>query len=397
MVDFSIKGIERFCDRLILFEERGQKLRDGRKAPQIPAWLIFKTIFYNAIFGGKSLLEADQLGRDKGFVRFVGSSRFQVASDTTMHTSLGTMCKGLLEEWMRVIYQKAKQEGLLKVKSPQLGGLRLGAIDGTGFGKFLASCFQIVAEPSMFIDFERIPKRGKELPSSHKLIRKLAKRFGKGFIDLLLLDGLYISQEYIEECVKVAKIDVLIKLKEEEVNSLNILKDAEGIFSANPLPKGVEYVSDIDQERMVEFEVWAAEGFYHNKCDIPLKVAKVVQRHLKNGQESTFWVVTTLQTLTANQLRIGGHIRWNIENNGFKSLNRQTGSKHIWTHDASEWEALTRILLMAFGILELFISQLDFEKIRQKYGGVSTTMHFICSQLAKSLIAVYSIPAIALI
>jgi len=34
-----------------------------------------------------------------------------------------------------------------------------------------------------------------------------------------------------------------------------------------------------------------------------------------------------------DQMRIGGHRRWCIENNGFKDLNRHIQSKRYWTHD----------------------------------------------------------------
>jgi len=386
----NITEFKRFCDRLILFEERGQKIRDSRKAPQISAWLILKTVFYNAIFGGRSLLQADQLARKETFRKYVGSTRKQVVSDTTMHTSIGGMDSRLLQEWMRIVYQKAKTTGMLKVKTPQLGNLRIGAIDGTGFGKFLASCFEIVAQPSIFIGLEKIPKRGKELPTSTKLLRKMVKRLGKRFIDLLLVDGLYFSHEFINTCVEVAGIDVLIKLKGEEGNSLNILKDAEGIFSLKPLPPEVEYIQGTDDSRMVSFAVWAAGKFAIEGSPFAIKVAKVKEVGIKDAQERIFWVITTRAQLNANQMRVGAHIRWTIENNGFKALNRQTNSKHVWTHDANEWEVLTQILLLAFALLELFISQLDMEKIRKVYGGVSTTMRFICSAIEDSLIAIYS-------
>ena len=48
------------------------------------------------------------------------------------------------------------------------GKRRIGIIDGSGFGRFLASCFEIVGPTSLMVGLEPIKKRGKELPASYE-------------------------------------------------------------------------------------------------------------------------------------------------------------------------------------------------------------------------------------
>lgn len=88
--------------------------------------------------------------------------------------------------------------------------LRLGAIDGSQFGRFLACGLLIVGpQVDLWVDAEPMEKRGKELPTSGRLLRRCVPRLGPGFIDLLL-DGLYVAHDFINDCLD-AQIDVAIK------------------------------------------------------------------------------------------------------------------------------------------------------------------------------------------
>jgi len=43
---------------------------------------------------------------------------------------------------------------------------------------------------------KKIEKRGKELPTSKALLKKLKEELGKGFVDYLLTDALYANQPH---------------------------------------------------------------------------------------------------------------------------------------------------------------------------------------------------------
>jgi hypothetical protein len=62
-----------------------------------------------------------------------------------------------------------------------------------------------------------------------------------------------------------------------------------------------------------------------------MKVIKVVITMLKGerkGKTETWYAFTPDQSLSALELRELVHGHWRIENNGFKELSKQCGSKH---------------------------------------------------------------------
>jgi hypothetical protein len=68
--------------------------------------------------------------------------------------------------------------------------------------------------------------KGKERPMARVVLDRAVKRFGKGFVKSLLLDGLYVTKDWINRCVS-HEIDVLIKTQEE---TLGVIQDAQGLF-----------------------------------------------------------------------------------------------------------------------------------------------------------------------
>ena len=82
-------------------------------------------------------------------------------------------------------------------KSQLRGGKRrIGIIDGSEFGRLLASCFEIVGPVSLMVDLEPMEKRGKELPAGYALLRRLKAKLGTGFVDLILGDVLYLNAPF---------------------------------------------------------------------------------------------------------------------------------------------------------------------------------------------------------
>jgi hypothetical protein len=355
-------------------------LTDSRQKPQITTGQIYQGTLLGGIFRKRSFLQIDQFLREKEVRKFIGSNRLQVASDTALPRILAGLCLTQLRNLNYLIYGRAKSEGLLRLNDPLLANLRIGAMDGSCLGgRFWATCFEILGDPPVMLDFEPMAKKGKELPTASKLFNRLENRFGKGFIDLDLLDALYASQHHINQHLR-AGIDVLIKTDEK---TFNIIEDAEGIFNQwSNSNDGIAYEKGIDEERLVEYEIWSAAGFTFPGVDKPFKVARVKERNLKTGEETIFWVLTTRLSLSNQQMRELAHRRWSIENNGFKQLNDQVESKRIWTHDEDVWLRLFWIQIMAFNLIELFTVFLEKQGV--KVGRL--TREYLCCLLLYSLI-----------
>lgn len=337
-------------------------MTDFRQKPQITTGQIYQGTLLGGVFRKKSFLQIDQFLREKEVRKFIGSKRRQVASDTALPRVLANLLLNQLRDLNYMIYVRAKQEGLLRLQDPLLSDLRIGVIDGSCLGgRFWATCFELLGDPPIMLDFEPMANKGKELPASSKLLNRLEKRFGKRFVDLVLVDGLYASQDHINQYIR-AGIDVLIKTDE---TSLNIIEDAEGIFNQwSNSNDGVTYEKGIDEERLVEYEIWSAAGFTFTGVDKPFMVARVKERNLKTGETTTFWVLTTRLSLSNQPMRELAHRRWSIENNGFKQLNDQVESKRIWTHDEAVWQRLFWIQIMAFNLIGLFTVFLEKKGVK---------------------------------
>ena len=281
-----------------------------------------------------------------------------------MARSLEEMAISKLRSILYDAYRLGLKQGVSKC-SLRGGNLRLGILDGSGFGRFQASCCQIVGPVSLMVDLEPIPKTGKELPASYTLLRRLITVFGRGFVDLILGDGLYINAPFFNLCLHEIKSDVLVKTDD---TSLLIIKDAMEIFSNDDLfniakVKGVDAHRPVwryrTSLRMCEYQVMMTDGFTMGGITVPLSVAWVVEENLRTGEQEQFWVVASAEyltkPLTAEEMRELGHWRWDVENNGFKELNQKLKTKHIYSHDDQAQQAVILILFVVFNLLGLYL------------------------------------------
>jgi hypothetical protein len=261
---------------------------------------------------------------------------------------------------LRVI---AQGEG--KVSLPQAGRLKMGVVDGTCFGPLYASAFSQPGEVDMPLDLEPIEKQGKELAASTRLLKRLVQRYGMGFVDLLVGDGLYAYREFFRFCRQSLGCDGVVKTDEKR---LDVIQDAEGLFQAYPgLKDGIDYAEGVDEARGKGYQVWAASHFEWAGLEYPLRIAKVVEVVLKGkkkGQEETFYVLTTHAGLSARDLREVAHLRWHVENNTFKALNEQCHTKHGYVRDAKGMQGVLLILFVAFILIQAY--RLWVESVKEK-------------------------------
>ncbi len=153
------------------------------------------------------------------------------------------------------------------------GRLRIGIVDGSDFGRFKASCLEIVGTESLMVDLEEIPKRGKELPSSYALLRRCKETFGLGFADVLLGDGLYLNAPFFNLSLQELHCDVLVKTDDTR---RVIIKDAMGLFArADTFGADIRQWEGVDLERMRSYHGMMASGFSLDGVDASLSVAWV--------------------------------------------------------------------------------------------------------------------------
>lgn len=248
-------------------------------------------------------------------------------------------------------------------------------MDGTNFNHLMASCFQQMGEVDLMLDMEVIPKRGKELPVSETLVKRLKERYGNRFVDLVMGDALYMAEGFINACKEDCGIDVLVKTDEV---SLNIIKEAIALFQCAQIQpqkfREVEIQEGVDTKRCCSYKICAASGFHHEGIDRELKIAYVEEHYLKTKKETSFFSITTMTSLKALDMRNLGHERWSIETNGF---NEQCDTKHLYSHKEIAQTAVILILFIAFNVFNLFMVIFDYKRdILPLYGAVKLTKKF---------------------
>jgi hypothetical protein len=365
------------------------KVKDDRKSPQISPSVIFLSLLFLVLFKKRSFLQLDQFMRTKQAKRFIGrdlGSRgypLRVAvSDSTIPRSLETYHLQPLRSYLKTIYTKARHTGKCKV---DVYGkkFKLACVDGSLFGKFYGCVLQLLGEANLLLDIEVTTGKGKEIPTTRALLDRAFREYGEGFVDIFLLDALYADKQTIN-LILSNKSHFLMKTEE---TSLTIIKDADSLFKCWKTHPYVKHIVGFDSNRLCEYEMWYCDSFPFPGVSKLMNVAHVKESYVKTKRQEDFWVLCTDESLTGEQLRELGHIRWRIENNGFKQLNAQTNCDHVYTHDEHSFEALMLLIFIGWNLVLLY----NLEDIRGGYEEVKWTLDFLSELLLLSFYTEYQV------
>jgi hypothetical protein len=354
--DVMIAKLEELCHKLKLFDIF--PMEDSRKKPQIPIIHIYKALMFIPELRLKSFLQLDGYLRLPEAKELIGSKREMVASDSTITRVLKQVEPKKLREITNAQIRAKNIAGDMKIKITSGRKLSVGIVDGTTIGKKLASVLYRIGEVNLFVDMERIEKKGKELEASWKVTERNISE-----LDLIVFDGLYYVKEKINSLIERGK-HVLIKTKEK---GLLVIQDAESMFSQYEMFKdtvsyyeGKEVRTNGDK---FSYKIWSCGGFRTEGIDYPLKIGKVEMKNLKNNEEEVFYVITSLEELTGEEMKDFATWRWRIENNGFKKSNEHYAIKHAFIKNKEGWEVMTYILFIGFNLFELLRKELIKEKL----------------------------------
>lgn len=363
------------------------QITEPRKRPQIPLTTVLQCIVQMVALGQRSLLEVDQHARSPGVKAWHGlTKRSLVVSDSTLERVVGQICVAQARAVLYHGVRSVNAQGALSVKLDSGRRIRAGVVDGSHFGGFAGCLLAVAGRVVTPLDIEMYSP-GKELAASRDLLSRAAGIFGKGFVDIVIGDGLYISKDHIVQCNEQLGCAALVKTGEK---GLCLIQDAEGLFAlADSRTEGIECVEGIDAERGVRYKVTAAGGFRWDDLPYRFKVARVDEEKLKPkpGQEKDerFWVITTDQSLCALEMRQLAHLRWQIENNVFKRLNEMVGSKRGWIRNAQLKAVLLVLWLVGLLVFGYYLLCGGLAKLRQVYGKVRQTWKFAAWVLTRSM------------
>ena len=355
MQRISIKELRRFFNRQFRFYDLIKSLTDHRKKYEIPLSHIFYALFYTTILSINNLLSKDKILRKKYIKRFIGSKRKMVASDSTLERSLSNNLETKeLKQINQNVFEELDDNHLIEPKLKR----KCAIIDGTYLGGFIKEALFIPGKTDYILNFNTIPKRGKELVSAKRLLIETNKIVGKGYFDLVLGDGLYYTQNMFRLCKEELGCHLLVKISER----LNVIKDAEGIISG--FPNQVQTTSGYDYERLVKYTVKVVNNIQADTIDYPLQIAIVEEEYIKdNNRKEIFYVITSDLDMTPDDLRYAAHLRWRIENNGFKELNNLYETKRKYSKNETCFTNLLWIIILSYNLFHLYLNNVDLSKI----------------------------------
>ncbi len=128
-----------FCEQKFHLFHKETTVTDGRGEVDVPPKTIFSAVFLMGAMGWGSLLSCDRMLRTP-----IGKQWFRqktpATSDSTMARSLEQMQLAQLRAILLDSYRLGVAAGGSKCQL-RSGKMRIGIIDGCGFGRLLASCF----------------------------------------------------------------------------------------------------------------------------------------------------------------------------------------------------------------------------------------------------------------
>lgn len=380
-----------FIKRQLPLDEWKATMRDARKKPQISPGTVAQAVVEKVPRRQTSILEVDQNGRLPEVKSWFGSQRKMVVSDTTLSRSLSGFALEPVRDVLWDIAARVLNRPMMRVELPSGKRVRIANLDGSQWGNFPGCVLTLVGRGvDIVAGYRMSPGRGHELNTSRGLLREARQRLGKGFVDLVAVDALYMTEREFRWALEQGGYHLAVKTSEED---LTVIQDARGLFFGvgSGSGEGVERVEGLDTERMVHYAVTASGGFHWH--GLTLKVAHVLERFLKpkkgHPDMREFWVLTTDQELSAQDTREVAHLRWNIENRTFWRLSHLVKSKRRLTKDLHVREALLGLWFIGLNLFGLFLAWIRMGRLNPSFKPVKKTWKWFCELFKRATVVAY--------
>ncbi|GAB4372163.1 MAG: hypothetical protein Kow0042_15360 [Calditrichia bacterium] len=354
--------------------------------------MLYRFLFFNAIKGNKSLLQVDQWGRlhtVKALFQVGAFRNFRYRSTVFSDTRIAERFEVLETDALRRLNVKVArallEAGLLKA---------VGVLDGPMLGHRHCCVFGLVTRwgDVMLLDVEPTDSSGDEFNGSDRVMKRGVKLGFAGLVDYCLFDALYVNERVLGWHQKGWVKHLVIKYspKDSEAKKrfrrmITVFDEMVDVWQIHPsgskavqlqVQMGFQEVSGRDRARKQSYRIFYASS---NRYDRRWAIARV-EEWSADEQVNLFYVFTTDKALPPESLWEMAHQRWCIENDGFKLLNAQVGSKKHRLSNLNVWLNWLLIQILAVGLLMLFRREYVYQW-RRAYGGVKLTLGFVGKSL----------------
>jgi hypothetical protein len=381
----EVSEVGRFLKEQAHLIEKISQFTDIRKNPQIRLNHIILSVLLMPFYSVTSLLGLDRLSRKQSFKKLFGCTRKMVASDSTVNRALRWLDCKEVEDLQRSFLSLMEQHHLAKIQlAPACPSRRIGILDGSQMGQHHVVAFDVCGKIDYPLMVSNSHRRGKELPVAKQMVENLTEVLGDRFPELFLLDSLYFNQPFFD-CVRSKGAHVLIK--SDEPSFREVLVDAKFVFeNKKDLVVPVEEKQGFDDIRFCSWRIEKTSGEF---AGYPIQIVHLLEDYPKRKmtQHQDCWIVTTDLTLLPEEIREAAHLRWHIENNGFKRLSHHTATKRFYFKDPKPFFTMLRLFCTAIALLAMLLQILKQNEAEYKriLNGIKATWKNIFSQLEEIL------------
>lgn len=332
---------------LLIEKSINSHIVDNRQWCHISKRDVLNLFIQGMSYGCASLHALDNLGRIPHIIKFTGSSRKQVASDSTLARLFASQYS-IPDDLSTLVLDD------IKSYLPIPASKKLLLIDGSGQSGRLYSIAALNWDSPIVIGIEQQEKHGKELPTSKKQVLNLINRTGSSF-DIVVGDALYFDQEFFQILVDHGK-DLFVKTREANLDIVQYTESQYKISLASRWKK-IPEKTHFDEKRGLFYKVFHLKDYHYKYLEKPLQCFRIEERDPKTDTSELFFCITTAEGLSSFEAREIAKLRWQIEDNVFRHGNQLFHTKHrFFRNDKTNRKYLT-LLYLLLGLFQFLFVQ----------------------------------------
>ncbi len=373
----SIKGLERYLEKVFDWSARVASLQDGRCFAQVPLRQVFEAVFWGTVLRHKSLHSIEAECREGVLRRRIGP-----VSESTVGYALERMKVQSLRELSFAVTRKLKRNGVLQWATA--GGQLVVALDGIEVfcseRRRCAKCsvrtkrrgeeqvqeyYHRVVVASLVgfgfrlvVDLELVEPGENEVGAGERVLRRMVQHLGRRFFQIVVADALYANAPFLHTVQRLG-LDLVATLKD---NQSDLLAQAKGRMDRPP-------DQTFQRDAQTHYAIWEEENLWWDVARESIRVIQVQkqrwvtesvggnkQRRLQSGRQ--FYLTTcSPRRISARSIGRVGEVRWELETSTFSHATTEYGIKHAQVHSGKPqaFLALLCIRLLAISLYMIYV------------------------------------------
>lgn len=370
-----IREFDKYIRKVFKIEELLEQLKDTRVAPTIDIQNIVFALLYGSSFHIRGIQEVERECKEGVLKKRIGP-----ISDDTFGYGLNHLELESLQKVWEDLVRRMKRNGM--IRQGKYGSSIVGILDGieivSSYSRCCTRCLVREIETkegteiqyyhrmvvlcltgydfSIPIGLEFMKPGEGEVECAVRLLKRLAKSLGRGFIDAVIADALYCTPYFFEECSKLRlKVGVVLKANQEEL-----------LAEAERLKKESEPALVTDREKK-KLKIWDSKEVYWDTARKTVRVIwgereewKVEEKGKKREghwekKRNVFVFSEDFEQFNCVQLYDMGRHRWDIDASLFEDLTQNWFLKHATLHFCTAYENLQIIRVIAFFLFMFFL------------------------------------------